>query len=380
MKELEKLQVTQYEVLAPLPNPFRFNDGTMVKTRADWPRRRAELIETAAYLQYGHMPPEPDFLEVDPLYLGGKGKLSVYRITTGKREHPVVFQMAVHLPKKGEKFPAVIDGDWCWDVMNDRQISSLFTDHGIMLVKFNRTEIVPDIRGLPRNSPIHLAYPEYDFGAIAAWAWGYSRCVDAIEKLGLTDMDNITFTGWSRGGKTALLAGALDERASIVNTEAPCAGGSCWRVRMRAITEDGDEKRSERLEDIMRNFPDWFSPKMKEYVGRAEDLPYDEHELKALVAPRILFDSEAKSDIWAGPLCAYQSNIGAREVYRFLGVEENLLWYWRDGYHDQTMEDFEMLLNLILHRMKGKALSEKFMNVPFDAPEPAFEWRAPTAE
>ncbi len=380
MKELEKLQVTQYEVLAPLPNPFRFNDGTMVKTPADWPRRRTELIETAAYLQYGHMPPEPEFLEVEPLYLGGKGKLSVYRVITGTHAHPVTFQMAIHLPKEGEKFPAVIDGDWCWDVMNDRDISSLFTSHGIMLVKFNRTEIVPDIRGLPRNSAIHLAYPDYDFGAIAAWAWGYSRCVDAIEKLGLADMDNITFTGLSRGGKTALLAGALDERASIVNTEAPCAGGSCWRVRMRAITEDGDEKRSERLEDIMRNFPDWFSPKMKEYVGRAEELPYDEHELKALVAPRILFDSEAKSDIWAGPLCAYQSNIGAREVYKFLGAEENLLWYWRDGYHDQTLEDFEMLLNLIQHRMKGEALSEKFMNVPFDAPEPAFEWRAPIAE
>jgi len=377
MKAPEKLQVTQYEVLAPLPNPFRFNDGTMLKTPADWGKRRAELIETAAYLQYGHMPPEPEFLEVEPLYLGGNGRMNVYRVITGTKEHPVTFQMAVHLPKEGTKFPAVIDGDWCWDVMNDREISSLFTSHGIMLVKFNRTEIVPDMRGLPRNSPIHLAYPDYDFGAIAAWAWGYSRCVDAVEKLGLADMDNITFTGLSRGGKTALLAGALDERASIVNTEAPCAGGSCWRVRMRAITEDGDEKRSERLEDILRNFPDWFSPRMKEYVGRAEDLPYDEHELKALVAPRILFDSEAKSDIWAGPLCAYQSNIGAREVYKFLGVEENLLWYWREGYHDQTMEDFEMLLNLIEHRMKGAPLSEKFMNVPFDAPEPAFEWRAP---
>ncbi len=380
MAELKKLQVTRYEVLDPLPNPFKFNNGSMVKTPADWRRKREELIETAAYLQYGHMPPEPDFLDIEPLYLGGPGRMDVYRIYTGKRENPVVFQMAIHVPKQTGERPAVIDGDWCWDTMNDRHVAKMFTDRGILLVKFNRCEIVPDIQGIPRNSAIHHCYPEYDFGAIAAWAWGYSRCVDAIEKLGIADMNNIIFTGLSRGGKTALLAGALDERACIVNTEAPCAGGSCYRVRMRAITENGTPGRSEELDDIVRRFPNWFSPKMPEYIGRVKELPFDEHELKALVAPRILFNSEAKSDIWAGPLCAYQSNIAAREVYRFLGAEENLLWYWRDGYHDQTVEDFEMLLNLILHRTEGETLSDKFMNVPFDAPEPAFDWRAPISE
>jgi hypothetical protein len=377
MKELEKLQVTQYEVIDKLPDPFRFNDGSRVKTPADWRRRREELIETAAYLQYGHMPPEPDFLEVEPLYLGGPDRMNVYRIYTGRREHPVIFQMAIHMPKQSGKRPVVIDGDWCWDVMNDRYLAKMFTDRGIMLVKFNRCEIVPDIQGIPRNSVIHRAYPEYDFGAIAAWAWGYSRCVDAVEKLGIADMNNITFTGLSRGGKTALLAGALDERAAIVNTEAPCAGGSCYRIRMRAITENGTVGRSEELDDIVQRFPSWFSERMQQYIGRVTELPFDEHELKALVAPRVLFNSEAKSDIWAGPLCAYQSNIAAREVYRFLGAEENLLWYWRDGYHDQTMEDFEMLLNLICNRIEGEPLSDKFMNVPFDAPEAAFDWRAP---
>ena len=138
-----------------------------------------------------------------------------------------------------------------------------------------------------------------------------------------------------------------------------------------------DEDFYEELEDILKAFPDWFTPEMQNYVGRVPELPFDEHDLKALVAPRIMFDSEAKSDIWAGPLCAYQSNIAAREVYKFLGAQENLLWYWRDGYHDQTMEDFEMLLNLVLHKAYGTPLCDKFGNVPFDAPEPAFDWRAP---
>ena len=146
---------------------------------------------------------------------------------------------------------------------------------------------------------------------------------------------------------------------------------------MRAITEDGVEARSEELDDIVRAFPDWMGPDLPAYAGRAAQLPFDEHELKALVAPRVLFDSEAKSDIWANPLGAYQRNIAAREVYRFLGVEENLLWYWREGYHAQTMEDFSMLQNLMLNRIQGTPLSDKFMNVPFDAPAPAFDWRCP---
>lgn len=377
MKELEKLHITEYRVIDSLKSPFVFNDGTPLNSPSDWPRRREELVKTAAELQYGKMPPEPEFLQVDLLYKGQPGKLDTYRIRTGTREHQIWFTMIVYTTKQPGKRPAVISGDGCYYFMNDRQVSSLFTDNGVMLVKFNRTEIVPDVRGLPRTSPIHEAYPDGNFSTIAAWAWGYSRVVDALEKLGIADMDNITFTGLSRGGKTALLAGALDERAAIVNPEAPCAGGSCYRIAMKAITEDGEERRSEELEDILKAFPDWFTPEMQNYVGRVPELPFDEHDLKALVAPRIMFDSEAKSDIWAGPLCAYQSNIAAREVYKFLGAQENLLWYWRDGYHDQTMEDFEMLLNLVLHKAYGTPLCDKFGNVPFDAPEPAFDWRAP---
>lgn len=380
MYELQKLQVTDYRVIDALPNPFIFNDGTPVTSPADWPRRRQELVKTAAELQYGKLPPAPEFLEVDVLCNGGPGKLSTYRIRTGTRSHPVSFNFSVHLTAHPGKRPAVVCGDMCYTSMNDLQIARLFTDNGVLLVKFNRCEIVPDLRGIPRNSDIHLAYPEYDFSTIGAWAWGFSRVVDALEKLGIADMDNIAFTGLSRGGKAALLAGALDERAAIVNPEAPCAGGSCWRIAMKAITEDGEEGRSEELEDILRNFPDWFTPEMQSYAGRVSELPFDEHELKALVAPRILFDSEAKSDIWAGPLCAYQSNIAAKEVYKFLGAEENIQWYWRDGYHAQTFEDFSMLLNLILHRTDNAPLDEKFGYVPFDKPEPAFDWKAPAAE
>lgn len=377
MAELKKLQVTEYRELGKLPDPFVFQDGTPVRTREDWRRRRQELIATAVELQYGTMPPQPEFVEVEPLNRSGPGRIETFRIHTGTRACPFSFTMTVHRPNTEQPCPALVDGDQCYPIMNDLAVTNLFTQQGILVAKFNRCEIVPDMRGIARNSPIYRAYPEYTFRAIGAWAWGYSRCVDALLQLGLVDEKCIAFTGLSRGGKTALVAGALDERATIVNPEAPCAGGSCYRIAMRAITEDGVEARSEELDDIVRAFPDWMGPDLPAYAGRAAQLPFDEHELKALVAPRVLFDSEAKSDIWANPLGAYQSNIAAREVYRFLGAEENLLWYWREGYHAQTMEDFSMLQNLMLNRIQGAPLSDKFMNVPFDAPAPAFDWRCP---
>ena len=375
MENSEKMKVTYYETLGQLPDPFLFNDGTRVKTPEDWRRRRRELIATAVELQYGVMPPEPEFLEVETLYNAAPGKLSCYRVTTATRACPVSFILYIYRPDVQGKCPVIVDGDGCY--RHPHIHSKMFNDNGIMYAFFNRTEIVPDMRGIERNSPIHRAYPDIYFSTIMAWAWGYLRTVDALIKLGFIDEEHIAFTGLSRGAKTAMVAGALDERAWIVNPEAPCAGGSLYRSRMRAITEDGEEKRSEELEDITKAFPDWFTPEMQTYRGRVNELPFDEHELKALVAPRIFFDSEAISDIWAGPIQAYQSDVAAREVYSFLGAPDNILWYWRSGYHEHNEEDYRMLLNLILNRLRGEPLNEKFNRIPFDEPEMPYSWKAP---
>ncbi len=377
MYSLEKLNVTSYEEIAKLPDPFLFEDGTRVKTKEDWALRRGELLKTAVELQYGKILPEPEFLEIQPLYLSGPGKLSDYRIISGTRACPVSFIMQVYRPRTNEKCPAVIDGDFCWD--GPQHYAHIFTDNNIIFAGFNRAEIVPDIRGIERNSPLQLAYPDIYFSTIMAWAWGYWRCADALIKLGFVD-EHLVYTGLSRGAKTALVAGAVDERAWIVNPEAPCAGGSLYRSRMKAVGADGQERRSEEFDDITANFPDWFTPEMQEYRGRVPELPFDEHELKALVAPRIFFDSEGKDDMWAGPIQSYQSDIAAKEVYKFLGVPENIMWYWRDGGHAQNEEDFGMLLNIIQNRLKGEELSEKFNYIPFDEPESIFDWSAPECE
>ena len=108
-----------------------------------------------------------------------------------------------------------------------------------------------------------------------------------------------------------------------------------------------------------------------------EKLPFDAHSLKALIAPRVFFDSQALSDIWAGPVNTYQTSIAAREVWKLYGKPENVLWYWRSGSHAHLPEDFDMLIEIIERERHGTPLCDKFQKLPFDPPEPIYDWSCP---
>ena len=374
------MRILSYETLGKLPDPFLFEDGSRVRTVSDWERRKRELRGPVIGLQYGGMPPEPEFLACDPLCVPDRpGRMNIWRVRTGTKDRPVSWTVYAHRPAGEPPWPVVIDGYLCYGCMQDPRIAELFTRNGIMLVTFNRDEIVPDMRNPSRTGNLYGTYPEGTFGALAAWAWGFSRTLDALAALNVADLSCVTFTGLSRGGKAALLAGALDERASIVCPEGTCAGsGSCYRIHMSAETSDGSVARSETLKDIVNAFPDWFGPDLKAFEDDEGSLPFDSHMLKAMVAPRVLFDCQAEDDIWSGPVNSWMTDLAAREVWRLYGKEENILWYWRKGGHAHLPEDFEMLIQVILRERDGTPLqSEKFWKTPFAPPEPLFDWRCP---
>ena len=370
--------ITRYESLGNLPDPFMFDDGSPVRSGSDWPRRKAEMAKTALELQYGVMPPAPESVSVAPMYVTGPGHLNSWRVTAKCAAKDVAFTMMAFMPEE-KNCPAVITGDLCFGYAFDKDYVNAFTQNGVALVMFNRTELVPDAVTDPaRQGELYEAFPDVPFTAFGAWAWGYSRCVDALEQLNVVDMNCIAFTGHSRGGKTALLAGAADERAAIVNpNESGCGGCGCYRLNAELLCEDGRTERNETLADMTKNFPHWLSPAMNAYIGREQELPFDEHFTKALIAPRVLFLSEAASDAWANPVGAWQTTMAAKEVYQFLGCEENLIWYYRPGNHAHTVEDVEQLVNVIEHVKYGAPLNDKFFRTPFKTPKPMFSWRCP---
>ncbi|MBQ5972724.1 MAG: hypothetical protein IJL69_00870 [Oscillospiraceae bacterium] len=373
------IRITRMDVLGKLPDPFRMEDGTIADTPEKWAARRKEIYRTAVELQYGTQPPEPEFLEVEMLH-GYEGKRSgSYRVTTGTRAHPVSFWMRIFAPEHEGKVAAIVDGDLSFGYAFDKEWMDAALSKDVALVLFDRTELARDIIWDERgHGPLYETYPEYTFGALGAWAWGYSRCVDALEKLGGFDMDLIAFSGHSRGGKTVALAGALDTRVAFVNPNETCAGAcGCYRVHMSEIQEDGREGVSETLADLWKNFAFWVGPGMEAYTQREQDLPFDCHFLKAMVAPRVLVIGEAASDTWANPVGSWLTTEAAKEVWKLWGREDNVMWYFRKGYHGHKAEDVEMLVNAICVVRDGAERDGRFGHLPFRAPEKIWDWSCP---
>jgi len=375
---MDKVEYKSYEVLGKLPDPFLFEDGSYVKTKEDWQKRRKEIYKTAVELQYGKIPPQPEFLEFHPLRYTYYSPCD-YLIKTGRKEKPVFLNMQIFHPEgqKG-KFPVVVCGDLGFKYVYDKEFISAFVDNGIALAVFDRSMLAPDRDTGRKEGQLYETYPDYNFGAVGAWAWGFSRCVDVLEKLDFIDTSMIAFAGHSRGGKAAMLAGVLDERAAIVAPNGSgCAGCGCYRIHASGIRTDGEEQRNETLKDMSGWIHFWLNEEVFEYKDCEEKLPFDQHYLKALVAPRVLLMTEAEDDLWANPIGTVQTSIAAREVYKFLDVEENIFWRFRKGVHYHEIADLNTLVGVIKHKKYGEALPKDLFNVPFDVPEPIYDWKCP---
>lgn len=164
----------------------------------------------------------------------------------------------------------------------------------------------------------------------------YHRVVDALLTDPRTDPARLAITGHSRGGKTVLLAAATDSRITCVNDNCSGCGGSS---PCRNVPTGG-----EKIADITRNFPFWFDRGWSSWVGREEELPFDQHFLTALIAPRGLFVREAEKDTWANPPGAKDLTELSRAVWKLYGRPDGICYSLRDGVHCHRLDDFASFL------------------------------------
>ncbi len=363
-----------YEPLlsARLPNPFIHDDGAMVADIQDWERRRQEIAQQMLALEYGGLPRKPAVTVGEVLnesrirWLPGARYITL-RVVTENGAGPS-FILYLTIPEGEGPFPVVVNGDGCWRYVTE-EVTRMVLSRQYILAEFNRTEIAPDMAAGGRGAPIYRWDSEGTFGALAAWAWGYHRVVDVLSRRPDVAADKIAITGHSRGGKTSLLAGATDDRIALTNAnDSGCGGAGSFRC---------PHEGAERLENILKSFPHWFGPELAAYIGRDHELPFDQHFLKALVAPRAYLSTEALGDLWANPKGTMQTHLAAREVYAFLGASDQIGISYREGGHAYTAQDWGTLLDFMDWRFYGKPTTRSFTHNPFEDDGRAFDWKAP---
>jgi hypothetical protein len=192
-----------------------------------------------------------------------------------------------------------------------------------------------------------------DAGTIALWAWGFHRVVDYLSDAGkeYVDPQRIAVVGPTRHGKTALLAGAFDERiALVIPLQAGCGGTAPSRT---------SDMRAESVKRINTSFPHWFCDNFVQFNDQTAKLPFDQHCLIALCAPRPVLLPNAAEDLWANPTGQLELLKAATPVYKLLGaegiaadanpemnelVDSRLGYFIRPGKHAMTRADWEVFV------------------------------------
>jgi dienelactone hydrolase len=363
--------VDKLPALSELPDPFQFADGTRVKSKEDWTRRRAELQAMILHYEYGQLPPAPGNTRGVELTSSAYKAMKdithkVFKVTCGP-EQKVSFTLDLMIPKGKGPFPVIVRGDLGWNKLDD-DIAAEVCRRGYILAEFNRTEIAPDNKGF-KETGVYQAYPDVEGGAVAAWAWGFHRCVDFLITLDYVDKDKVTVTGHSRGGKAALLAGATDPRVALtVPNNSGCGGAGSFKLQA---------PKSEDIKAITKNFPFWFAPSFTSFIDKTDRLPFDQHEVKALCAPRALLETEALADLWANPQGSRQTYAAAKEVYTFLGAPDKIAIVYREGGHAHNADDWKVLLDFADKLFFDKKSDRNFDANPFPEATKGYSWTAP---
>lgn len=329
------------------PDVLAWADGRPVERPDEWWARAAAWRRLVVDELYGGLPPPPAHVRLTlrssarVARLPGSPIVEVFRLVSEGGEVSVALSLQVLRPAVDRAVPAVLHGDGCWWPPSEATVRRLL-DSGVALVRFDRTEVADDPAVAPsggRSGTLHDAHPGAAFGAIAAWAWAFQRGVDLVERHGALDAARVTAAGFSRGGKAALLAGATDERIALVHDHASGAGGAALAS---AVGEGG-----ETLERVVARFPGWFGPAAAALARDPSRLPFDQHVLLSLIAPRRLLLTYASGDLWSNPSGAMRAAEEARRVYRLLGAEHALEFRMRAGGHEHTDEDWSTLLEVL---------------------------------
>ena len=394
-----------------LPDPLKLNDGSMVRDIATWrTKRRPELLELFAREVYGRTPSgKPAQMHwavtsVDRSALGGKAVRKEVTIWfTEKKDGPKVHLLIYQPPGAAgahAPWPAFLglnyygnqcvnadpgitmSRSWMRENAEHKIVANRATEgtRGSHASRWNVETVVArgyatatmyygdlcedrsegltkDVAAMFKTGSVDGRKPD-EWGSIGIWAWGLSRALDYLESDGEIDARRVAVHGHSRLGKTALWAGAQDERfAMVISNDSGCGGAALSR-RIYGET----------VETINQSFPFWFAKSFRAYNKREASLPVDQHELIAMIAPRPVHVASAEDDRWADPRGEFLAAKHAEPVYALFGrkglgvadmpavnqpvLGDGIAYHIRTGKHDITAYDWAQYLNFADRALK----------------------------
>ncbi len=296
-------------VIEPLTDPFGWSDGSGRSTKfKKWSQRRAEIGAEIEHYEIGEKPVRTE--DIKASY--ADGTLTVNVTVNG---NTLSLTSKITLPAGNGPFPAVIGMGGGTGSLP----AELFTSRGVATIAYNFGQVMA--WGQKRGSePINKLYPDLiDMGAYSAWSWGVSRLIDGLELVSKDlpiDLHHLAVTGCSFAGKMALFAGAFDERIALtIAQESGGGGAAAWRVSQSLPVK---------VETLGATSHVWFMESLFQFANNVTKLPYDHHELMAMIAPRALLVLGNPDYVWLADESGYVSSQAAREVWKTFGIEDRM--------------------------------------------------------
>ena len=383
-----------------LPDPLLGKDGRRVADRHDWISwRRGEVLRDFRDLMYGHSPELPVKLRADVLAsradaVNGLATRTVVRLRFFDDPAAPHIDLMLYVPNGATKpvpaflglsfygnasieadptiplsegwmrphrSSAVVDNRATEDLRglsSSRWPLEMILRRGYGVATFYYGDMEPDhiegwrdgIRGYALKTAGRTERAPDEWGALGAWGWGLSRALDYLETHPAVDAERVAVFGHSRLGKTALWAGAQDERFGLVISNNSGEGGASLARR------NFGENVAYSIYHASWRYCDRF----RDYVDREDELPFDQHMLLALVAPRPVYIASATEDLLADPKGEFLSAAHVQPVYELFGLQglgtaqwpppdtpigDVVGYHLRTGAHDVTDYDWEQYLD-----------------------------------
>jgi hypothetical protein len=383
-----------------LPDPLKTRDGRVVPTASEWAHvRKPELRDLFEQFMFGRYPAKPEHVVGHTLFedrkaFAGQGTLREIELNVGppnlpkiylliatpNADHPVACfvgpnfggnhlrldDVRVRLPTAWmpDGYVGVVDHR-ATDAGRGKQADGwdiwpleYAVKRGYAIATFYCGDVQPDKPDMLDGIPAVAAPPSDKLdsaapGAIMWWAWGIHRAVDFLVTDPSIDAKRIAVVGHSRLGKTALLAGAFDDRIALtIPHHAGCGGSGPSRH---------DDPKAETVAIITKKFPHWFGPRFSTFGADPASLPFDQNCLVALCAPRPVLFTSASEDLWSNPSGQFEVLKATSPVYKLLGVDglaaetwpkpgdplvPSRLGYWiRPGKHSLLPADWQIFMD-----------------------------------